>query len=294
MSTDENNCPGKLGDSDLDRLLAAANKGLLAHIEAAADLTSTLAAIMDRTHAAGPGDDRAAITARSRDANRIPAALVIGIRSNVPHLARDLENAIDRARDLDSTLDRARELDRLFAGGLDPLDGREVNRDLTRSLARTRVRLLTPALDRACDRGRDLAVILDRALADIVDLDLARARGRVRDLDRTLDYALALDRAFDPALDLQLDAVCDLASSITHILVSALDRACDLDRAFGAQQVDASGADLSDIAIEDMDALDGVIWTGQTRWPLSIEGQVRACSREIMPGVYHSCFRVSR
>jgi hypothetical protein len=51
------------------------------------------------------------------------------------------------------------------------------------------------------------------------------------------------------------------------------------DRGLGA-------ADLSAVAIEDLVALDGVIWTAQTIWPPSTVDQIRARSREIRPGTY--------
>ena len=51
-------------------------------------------------------------------------------------------------------------------------------------------------------------------------------------------------------------------------------------------QVDASGADLSEVRIEQLDALSGTIWTDQTIWPPDIEDQVLTHSEEIRPGVY--------
>ena len=77
MNTDESSYPRKLADSDLDWLLTTANKDLLAHIEAAADPTSTLAGIMARTSLAGPGDNPATITANSfwGSLNRIRTSL---------------------------------------------------------------------------------------------------------------------------------------------------------------------------------------------------------------------------
>ena len=87
-------------------------------------------------------------------------------------------------------------------------------------------------------------------------------------------------------LDLDPDAARSRVSSIMDIITREHGRIRDLDRALGAQHVDASGADLTEIMVEDLGALEGVIWTGQTTWPPGIADQVRACSREIHPGVY--------
>jgi hypothetical protein len=66
MNPDESSYPGELADSDLDRLLVATNKELLAHIEAAADPTPTLIALITRDTPAGP-DDTASFAASGRD-----------------------------------------------------------------------------------------------------------------------------------------------------------------------------------------------------------------------------------
>ena len=133
MNAYESSYPGGLADRQIDRLLAAANKDLLAHVEAAADPTLTLTEIMARTARAAPAYGSAAITASGRDAH-----------------------------------------------------------------------------------------------------------------PSHLDLALNL----------------------------------------GTQQVDASGADLSGIAVVDMNALAGVIWTPETIWPPGVMLEVRSRSREIRPGVY--------
>ena len=80
----------------------------------------------------------------------------------------------------------------------------------------------------------------------------------------------------------------------------ALDRALavagaqHLARSIDAQQVDASGADLSEVRIEQLDDLSGTIWTDQTIWPPGTEDQVRTYSREIRPGVYQVRYETSR
>jgi hypothetical protein len=69
-------------------------------------------------------------------------------------------------------------------------------------------------------------------------------------------------------------------------LLRALALAHVLDRDLDAQQVDASGADLSGMEITHLDALNGIVWTHQTVWPPRIADQVQAHSQEIRPGVY--------
>jgi len=65
----------------------------------------------------------------------------------------------------------------------------------------------------------------------------------------------------------------------------ALDRA--LDRDLGREEIEASGADLSHLDIDDLDVLNGAIWTRETIWPPNITyDQMRGCSREISPGTY--------
>ena len=51
-------------------------------------------------------------------------------------------------------------------------------------------------------------------------------------------------------------------------------------------EIDASGADLSEANLPDVDLLDGVIWTPETTWPTAIESEVQAHSREIRDKVY--------
>ena len=253
MNTCENS--GGMADRDLDQILAAANRELLERIETVIDPNPTLIAIMARrTPAAGSGSPRA--TSPASEARQTLAVLVIGIRS----CTRELIRVAKRARDLA----RARVFDVEFAG----------TRALTRDLARTRTlaRVLALALDRA--------LTLDRAA------DLDRAHAHARDLNRDLNRVANLVRARALSDDLEPAFDRDRAHALDRDLDRALADACNLKRAIGGQQVDASGADLSDVTIGHLDDLEGVIWTSQTTWPPGIEAQVRASSRQILPGVY--------
>lgn len=196
-------------------------------------------------------------------ADRTPAALAIDIRSNTRRLGRVLDRGLDRAGVLERDLERTSPLVR----GL----GLTISRALASNLAR--------AVASDLDVANDLADALVRALVHGLDghlnaLNDARSRAR----------HLAGDLVRD--LDLDPDAARSRVSSIMDIITREHDRIRDLDRALGAQHVDASGADLTEIMVEDLGVLEGVILTGQTTWPPGIADQVRACSREIHPGVY--------
>lgn len=98
------------------------------------------------------------------------------------------------------------------------------------------------------------------------------------DLVRALDSALASD-VFDTRTLVP-------ESSLDNDLARACDLARDLARRSLAQQVNASGADLSALEIERIEILEGVTWTDQTRWPAGIKELVRETSEEIGDGVY--------
>ena len=192
--------------------------------------------------------------------------------------ARDLVLDLDRARD--HAIERARDLgvldsDNIVGRGLrlildlDCTSGRDRAFDLARELARTRELGRTRGLGRARDRSRPLARAHARASG--------RALGRARELGREL--ALALDHA--PDLEL---------GRLISTLGRAPDLARELARDLDAQQVDASGADLSDLEIRHLDVLDRIIWTRQTTWPSRVADQVEARSVEIRPGVYQIHF----
>lgn len=161
--------------------------------------------------------------------------------------------------------------------------------------AREMIRKRTLAAELANELGRALALAraLDRAFALDRALALARALARARALDRGFDLAalnLSLDLAFDCAQS--FDHALDHARARVYAreLVTLLDRALSLAGkaalTLRAEEVDASGADLSDVEVGDIETLDGVVWTRETIWPAGIVGQVEAHSVEIGDGVY--------
>ncbi len=147
-------------------------------------------------------------------------------------------------------------------------------RDLGRAAARA-----TP-LDDAHGLAHNLAHNRTR------DLDRERARDLACALDSTLDSDRALAFIRASALASALASGRDTVLTLASTLDAARDLALDLANRICTQQIDASGADLSEVRIEQLDALSGTIWTDQTIWPPDIEDQVRAASEKIRPGVY--------
>jgi hypothetical protein len=95
--------PGELTDAQLDRLLEAANDELLGHVQATADSSVTLTAIMaDSTTTPGAGR-RAAAPARNND-----AVVTISQRAR----AHDLDRALNRARAMTNAFQRRHQSDR--------------------------------------------------------------------------------------------------------------------------------------------------------------------------------------
>jgi hypothetical protein len=243
--------------------MAAVDEQLLAAIKRRLNPDAGLAVILGDPSGNEPAarqaaDDRPAAIVTDHDVCQTPAAWLIEVRSSVRALVGDLGDTAVLVRDLPRGLvctlarDLARDLDHTRDLVLDL----EFRLGLALGLARD--------LDRALDHAARLADLLAR------DLDLA--------------HALADALACDPGDTAVLDA--GDAADLDRFLIRALDHTRALDRELGTHQVDASGADLSGIAIEDLNALDGVIWTSQTTWPPGIADQVRECSREIRPGVY--------
>jgi hypothetical protein len=138
---------------------------------------------------------------------------------------------------------------------------------------------------RDLDGSRDIAILLvcDIAKRLVRDIDRARDIARATTLDSTLltvgDRARTIVRDLDPDPDTIYVPGC---GDLSH----DLDLAREIARELDAQQVDASGTDLSGMKIRYLAALNGITWTRRTTWPSDIAGQVEEHSQVIRPGVY--------
>ncbi len=282
----------RLSDAQLDALLAVAHHDLQRHSQDNTNPSAALSALFDPP-AARP-DDAAASRARAlidlrlraRDlrpgtstdfCERIHAAdapcdvaylaFLLGI-STATHKAvllregrpRALGLARGIAMDLAVTFDLAR--------GIALAHGIVGDLDLDRYFTLEYDRYFTHALDLA----RALAYALDFALAHALDLalDLTPARDLVRAL------AFDIDHGRTHALEHTSSEVHDVLARMGRVLLDAAP-------------VDASGLDLSDLRLPDIDVLAGVTWTKQTIWPDEVRAVVEDRSTPIRPGVYRVC-----
>jgi hypothetical protein len=264
----------ELTDDRLDSLLRSADDELLHHIQAAVDPAITLTAVMN-IGTAGAEQARP-----DEPAHADQAAVLIMQRDVLIQISRTLARALDHARALDRAVDDA----------LGLTDARDPGSFLR--LNSTRAGVLALVLDRDRVRFRhlvrdlDRALELDRALAN--DLDFDRVLDRASDLDHDLASALNLGRDLTPDLGRALaraDALAlarNLARTLASDFTSALTRTCEL----AEREITASGADLSLLAIDDVEMVAGVVWDEETTWPPGIADHVRAASQEIRPGVY--------
>ncbi|GII66097.1 hypothetical protein Skr01_61820 [Sphaerisporangium krabiense] len=203
--------------------------------------------------------------------------------------AGDLVRALTMDRDVNLVLVRARALARtltiLDALGLGAGQYADV---FARFQVRGRVHELAGMLDGVRDLNSPLnwAVDLGRAADRIrrIDHDVAAVLAQAGDVVGTIslvrDWKRVLAGAYRLEDDLARAYPCDLTSDLIGDLID------DLIHDLGTVDVDASGLDLRHLDLQEVDALAGVLWTLDTVWPVRIAGQVRARSREIMPGTF--------
>jgi hypothetical protein len=286
MRNDDADRPDEMTDAELEQFLAVANRDLLDHIEATTDASHVLTKIMARSvEEATPAEIVAAAISLNRD--KAPAAVVLSMRIG----ARDLADAFDRnrVRDLKGTLADAYGL--ALALALADADGLALDRDRVRDRVCNH---LANDLADARNRVRDLvkAVAVDGDLADVLALDrrlVSVLEGILSDAQahaQALAYELARVDTGDPIRIGDLEDALDLALDHARDLADALVRTLALAGYLDARPVDASGADLSGMAIRDVEALDGVVWSERTTWPDNIADQVREHSEEIGRDVY--------
>ncbi len=140
------------------------------------------------------------------------------------------------------------------------------------------------------------AILTGADLPENAQLQRAQLKGtQLRDAklaDACLQYAV-MQHAKLPGADLSNANLrhADLTDADLHnarlyhaMMQHAKLPGADLSNA-NLRHADLTDADLTDADLTDAD-LDGVTWTGQTTWPSGNADQVRACSREIRPGLY--------
>jgi len=133
-------------------------------------------------------------------------------------------------------------------------------------------------LDNALERAQELASALGQGRAGCFR-PVPDVGGSGFKLHRTRDLIEVLSGEIDD-IGIRLSK---LAAAL-----SACAGSIPLDQ-LAAVQVDASGADLSEADLPDLDVLDGVIWTPETTWPPGVRERVRQRSRPIGPGIYQVC-----
>ncbi|MEV6648126.1 hypothetical protein [Amycolatopsis sp. NPDC051371] len=253
-----------LNDDQLDALLAAADSELLQHIQAEVDPTTTLVAVMTDAAAEAPTPPSEQTERGASGYHNHPAAL-IAWRVSARRLARDVGFVHDYTGTFHQDLDlHPRALGRRAydTGSLLNLFGAY---DTGRTIEQT----LVSVLDSARLLTHDLTLTYD-LLTHL--FELAQALTRARDLISTLSDLVDWDLA------------CRLVSAVQDALGDALTHARALTSAGG--EIDASGADLSQLQIDDLDLVVGVVWTAETVWPPELRSRILTRSREIRTGVF--------
>ncbi|WP_182885745.1 hypothetical protein [Microbispora sp. H10885] len=168
-----------------------------------------------------------------------------------------------------------------------------MTRDLAHDVARDidLAREIATGLDhgREWDDGLDLAHILDLALdhARALTRALASKGPNAGDLWRAVGLAARLTAAIDRERDHArvFAHASGLAASLASIKVDSLIEHLN------SIEVYVSDTDLSFLDLNDIDVLNGVVWTQFTIWPPSLIEEIRRRSHEIGPGLYQIGWR---
>ncbi|MEO3814403.1 hypothetical protein ABGB17_35860 [Sphaerisporangium sp. B11E5] len=154
-----------------------------------------------------------------------------------------------------------------------------------------RVRALAGTLDGVSDLNSPLnwAVDLTRALRRVRGIagDVAGLLRRTGDVVGTVHLVVAWKRILNGVYSLEEDLSRAYPYDLTGELIRDVIR--DLVHDMETIDVDASGLDLHHLDLQEVEVLAGVLWTVDTVWPPGIAEQVRARSKEVVPGT----FRVS-
>ena len=289
-------------DAGLERILRDAHDDLLRHIRSNADPAQAMAAIMDRFYVLDdtPAEPRPLTVSPEQAAEAIEMRLAL--HEAQARFARTRTHNLATLEGLDHVLTRP-ELRYMWARwGYDDDDrfGR---------LPTVRLALVPPNLQALADQvffaalpdRTDLALFTD-GQREYLAGDLVRAvlPGIAHDLEvEEIHLESALCR-LEEATEIygQRVNLSDLSRvrSAVKNLVGVMDKITGIigtiAGALNMTVIDASGVDLSALALSGVDVLDGVRWTrgaahvGDTTWPAGLTIQVLENSVEIGPGTY--------
>jgi hypothetical protein len=303
----------ELTNDELDAILAGVHQNLLAYAHSVASPVNAFAAIMAHSDTdVTSADTSFRPTINTLTEQRIWA--VVQMRRRSAQLHDELKRVIARARDVAIDLDRA----------LDERSELVIALKAARAFARSHDKQLTEFLDHARDLvftiTRDLIAVrrLDRDLAadrdrmvrqelaldvnsvqtfdGIRELDRILSRNREDNIDRQIEAASQLSIDLDRtsrisrtrATDHNLDRgrARQLAIAIDVALVRSRELTYDVRHRLDMLEVNASGADLSNMWVVDPETLIGVIWSEDTTWPPCLADRVRILSYPLSDGVY--------
>ncbi|GAA2255265.1 hypothetical protein GCM10010402_08170 [Actinomadura luteofluorescens] len=268
----------ELTDSELDAALAAADVQLLDHVRAHADPAAALAALLDDTSTSAldlPASLPGGVDA-SPSGTTPAAANYIRARALAHALVSGLTDTSSQVDDLVALISRAQTIGR--ASDLNDLRTRSARVVRSHVHAILRVQDLANELDLARDRRSDRA----NTLAATLNQSRALVRVLMRGFDRAIDRVIDLDSMVGRDLDTATGPAFNLVREIDTAHGLARDLSCDLM----AQQVDASGIDLTKISLPDLAVLEGVVWDEFTRWQPGLRDRIADQSEEIAAGIY--------
>lgn len=323
----------ELTDEQLDAVLHAAGKDLLAHVSATGDPAGALLALMEQgtmtSAQSDPAPDQAVAVIEARVQTEaflrtldqtIPAINAYRSAAAAPRYVEvierdgkqtatlievlaDRDRALGLTRELTCALNTDIESVRALESDLNRVGGLDLGLDISLALHLARGFALELAVD--LEQARDVGLTqthasgLERALAQardgavklvrVVAVVRARARARIRDLQavarllpdaavlRMCGVDVTLSAALGPDWD-PLTADLQAVERVTQILHSVLM----------AIRIDASDTDLSRLNLdgESRNALSGVVWTANTRWPEALRTFVEQNSLRIGDGIY--------
>lgn len=299
------------GDAQLDALMAAADEQMLAAIKRRLNLDAGFVDIFG-------GHSRKELSSRSAaDSNPHQAAVLIEMRLIARTLAGYLTHLADRADDLAVDTERVhKQCWNLFAyvRTKEKYPGIRVVNNTEAALQQAVVDAggLAIDLEAPCELASKLTATARIAeerrlmetgleLADILVRCYESAKGAWSTLNEARSLAAWLAACMKAVRPPEISVFEKHAGEIHNHSAQAILRqeglAGDLKTAahlnpsnyLESMEIDASGADLSDAYLPDIEILDRVIWTHETTWPVAMENEVRAHSLMIREDVYQVC-----